>query len=91
MSGVTNFVSKYDCAKTGRQLQPAVIVCARLAFVLWAHYFIDARGEIRYHHFGEGKYDDPLIMGETHLSSEPPANYCKFESSRGKLNAFLAR
>ena len=21
-----------------------------------AHYFIDAKGEIRYHHFGEGKY-----------------------------------
>lgn len=30
----------------------------------------------------------PLIMGETHLSSEPPANYCKFESSRGKLTTF---
>jgi cytochrome c biogenesis protein CcdA/thiol-disulfide isomerase/thioredoxin len=23
-----------------------------------AHYFIDAKGEIRYHHFGEGKYDE---------------------------------
>ena len=23
-----------------------------------AHYFIDARGEIRYHHFGEGKYTE---------------------------------
>jgi len=23
-----------------------------------AHYFIDANGEIRYHHFGEGKYDE---------------------------------
>jgi len=22
-----------------------------------AHYFIDARGRIRYHHFGEGEYD----------------------------------
>ena len=23
-----------------------------------AHYFIDAKGKIRYHHFGEGKYDE---------------------------------
>ena len=23
-----------------------------------AHYFIDAQGQIRYHHFGEGKYDE---------------------------------
>jgi cytochrome c biogenesis protein CcdA/thiol-disulfide isomerase/thioredoxin len=23
-----------------------------------AHYFIDAKGEVRYHHFGEGKYDE---------------------------------
>jgi cytochrome c biogenesis protein CcdA/thiol-disulfide isomerase/thioredoxin len=23
-----------------------------------AHYFIDARGDMRYHHFGEGKYDE---------------------------------
>ncbi|HEY1983337.1 MAG TPA: cytochrome c biogenesis protein DipZ [Xanthobacteraceae bacterium] len=23
-----------------------------------AHYFIDARGQIRYHHFGEGEYDE---------------------------------
>ena len=23
-----------------------------------AHYFIDANGEIRYHHFGEGEYDE---------------------------------
>ncbi len=22
-----------------------------------AHYFIDARGRIRFHHFGEGEYD----------------------------------
>jgi hypothetical protein len=35
--------------------------------------------------------DDALIMGETHLSSEPPANYCEFESSRGKPNDFLSR
>ena len=23
-----------------------------------AHYFIDAQGRMRYHHFGEGDYDD---------------------------------
>jgi hypothetical protein len=23
-----------------------------------AHYFVDAKGQIRYHHFGEGAYDE---------------------------------
>ena len=27
-----------------------------------AHYFIDAQGEIRYHHFGEGKYDESEMV-----------------------------
>jgi hypothetical protein len=30
-----------------------------------------------------------LIVGETHVSSEPPASYCEIESSRGKPNDFL--
>jgi hypothetical protein len=24
-----------------------------------AHYFIDAKGQVRHHHFGEGDYDSP--------------------------------
>ncbi len=27
-----------------------------------AHYFIDAQGKIRYHHFGEGKYDESEMV-----------------------------
>jgi len=35
--------------------------------------------------------DEPLIRGETHPSSEPPANYCDFESSQGTPNDLLSR
>jgi hypothetical protein len=35
--------------------------------------------------------DDPLIRGETHPSSEAPANHCEFEPTEGKPSEFLSR
>jgi hypothetical protein len=32
-----------------------------------AHYFIDAQGRRRYHHFGEGHYDESEWQAVTHL------------------------
>ena len=36
-----------------------------------AHYFIDAKGQIRHHHFGEGEYDESERVIQTLLTGRP--------------------
>ena len=44
---------------SGRGGQPPHDLAARSTTCIWpAHYFIDAQGRIRHHHFGEGEYAD---------------------------------
>jgi cytochrome c biogenesis protein CcdA/thiol-disulfide isomerase/thioredoxin len=55
-----------NVAKAVRDLKITYPVAIDSNYAIWkafhneywpAHYFIDAKGEIRYHHFGEGEYD----------------------------------
>ena len=40
-----------------------------------AHYFIDATGRVRYHHFGEGGYDESeAVDSHTAGRAQPPAS-----------------
>ena len=60
-----------------------------------AHYFIDARGTIRYHHFGEGQYEESESVIRELLkeknASLPPATYVDVKASRRASRAKPAR
>ena len=55
------------CARRCRDLKIGYPVAIDNDYAIWrafknqywpAHYFIDAKGQIRHHHFGEGGYDE---------------------------------
>ena len=46
-----------------------------------AHYFIDAEGRIRAHHFGEGEYDRSERIIQTLLEEKPATRMCPAASS----------
>ena len=58
-----------------------------------AHYFIDAKGRIRHHHFGEGNYDESeqvirqLLMEAHQMSSMPGKDTAAQVSGTGALAA----
>jgi cytochrome c biogenesis protein CcdA/thiol-disulfide isomerase/thioredoxin len=50
-----------------------------------AHYFIDRKGRIRYHHFGEGNYDESVKVIEALLQEPGSGNQSNHKSAMEKI------
>ncbi|MBC7659709.1 MAG: cytochrome c biogenesis protein DipZ [Chitinophagaceae bacterium] len=52
-----------------------------------AHYFIDAKGEVRFHHFGEGNYEESERLIQRLLSEAHPDSSALGEPVAGQIKA----